>query len=308
MKRPGRLARVLGWALAGATAVVALTWALEHVMPAPYSGYLALVVVGFVVTELIRRRPPQRAERMFRLYCRARERGVDEVRARERLLGRLHRGAKGRQRIRSQVEAAWVGATEKDRVSAAVAVLLAAEGRTLDPAALAGAWDRTRDRFTIPGWEALPREFVESLRSRLPASDLSQLDALAERYRLFHQRFFKQPSALAIDPGVSIVDFARLLASVANHTAKEAPGDAERAYRLSLKLRPDENLAHGGLALLLADTGRTREAAREAALALGVLEAFAQRARDRAPTTEDIHPFKSPARLREALERVVAGA
>jgi len=171
VKRPGRLARILGWGLAGATAVVALTWALEHVMPAPYSGYLALVVVGFVVTELIRRRPPQRAERMFRLYCRARERGVDEVRARERLLGRLHRGAKGRQRIRSQVEAAWVGATEKDRVSAAVAVLLAAEGRTLDPAALAGAWDRTRDRFTIPGWEALPREFVESLRSRLPASE-----------------------------------------------------------------------------------------------------------------------------------------
>jgi len=132
-----------------------------------------------------------------------------------------------------------------------------------------------------------------------------QLDALAERYRLFHQRFFRQPSALAIDPGVSIIDFARLLASVANHTAKEAPGDAERAYRLSLKLRPDENLAHGGLALLLAETGRTREAAREAALALGVLDAFAQRARDRA---EDIYPFKSPVRLREALERVVAGA
>lgn len=277
-------------------------------MPAPYSGYLALVVVGFVVTELIRRQPRQRAERMFRLYCRARERGVDEVTARERLLGRLYRGAEARRRVTSQVEAGWVGATEKDRLSAAVAIVLAAEGKTLDPAALAGAWDRARDRFTIPGWEALPKEFVESLQLRLEAGDLSQLDALAERYRLFHQRFFRQPSALAIDPGESIVDFARLLASVANHTVKEAPGDAERAYRLSLKLRPAENLAHGGLALLLAETGRTREAAREAALALGVLDALAQRARDRAPATEDIHPFKSPARLREALERVVAGA
>ena len=56
------------------------------------------------------------------------------------------------------------------------------------------------------------------------------------------------------------------------------------------------------------ETGRTREAAREAALALVVLDALAQRARERAPTTEDIYPFKSPTQLREALERVVAGA
>ena len=58
----------------------------------------------------------------------------------------------------------------------------------------------------------------------------------------------------------------------------------------------------------MAETGRTREAAREAELALGVLDALARRASERAPTTEDIHPFKSPARLREALERVVAVA
>ena len=78
-----------------------------------------------------------------------RERGVDEVRARERLLGRLHRGAKGRQRVMSQVEAAWVGVTEKDRVSAAVAVLLAIEGRTLDPVASA-ATARESARVVLP--------------------------------------------------------------------------------------------------------------------------------------------------------------
>jgi hypothetical protein len=308
MTRAARLARILSVAAAGALAVVLLTWVLEHLMPAPFSGYFALVVMGLVATELIRRQPRHRAERMFRLYCRARERGADESAARQRVLRRLCRSAMARGRLGPRVEAAWTGATEKDRVIAGVAVLLTGEGKTLDPAALASAWDRVRDRFTIPGWEALPKEFVESLRARLPAGDLSQLDALAERYRLFHQRFFRQPSALAVDPAASVVDFARLLASVANHTAKEAPGDAERAYRLSLKLRPAENLAHAGLALLLAETGRTREAAREAALALGVLDAFAQRASDRAPATEDIYPFKSPAPLREALERVVAGA
>lgn len=300
-----RVLGILGVALAGAMLVVGLTWALEHVMPSPYSSLLAVAIVAVTATEVIKRRPRQRAERMLRRYFAARERGADEATARARLMTRLYRNPEVRARCATRAEAAWTGASEKERVSAGLSVLLAGEGRALGAPALAVLYDWLRDRFTIPGWEALPREFVESLRSRLPAGDLSQLDALAERYRLFHQRFFRQPSALAIDPGVSIIDFARLLASVANHTAKEAPGDAERAYRLSLKLRPDENLAHGGLALLLAETGRTREAAREAALALGVLDAFAQRARDRA---EDIYPFKSPVRLREALERVVAGA
>jgi hypothetical protein len=45
----------------GALAVVALTWVIEHVMPPPYSGYLALIVVALVVTEVIRRQPARRA-------------------------------------------------------------------------------------------------------------------------------------------------------------------------------------------------------------------------------------------------------
>jgi hypothetical protein len=302
-----RVLGILGIALAGAMIVVLLTWALEHVMPPPYSGFLALVIVAVVATEVIRRRPKQRAERMLRRYLAARERGVDEGTARVRLLARFYRSPEARQRLAAQVEATWVGASEKERVSTGIAALLASEGRPLDATALTALYDGVRDRFAIEGWEALPREFVESLRARLEDGDSRQLDALAQKYRLFHQRFFSQPSALAVDPAAKVADFARLLASVGNHIAKEAPGDAERAYRLSLKLRSTENLAHGGLALLLVETGRTREAAREAALALGVLDALARQARERAPTTEDIHPFKSPARLREALERVVAG-
>lgn len=303
-----KVLRILGIALAGAVVVVLLTWALEHVMPPPYSGFLALVIVALVATETIRRRPKQRAERMLRRYLAARERGADEGAARTRLLARFYRSPEVRQHLAAQMEATWAGASEKERVSAGIAALLASEGRALDIPALAALYDGVRDRFTIPGWEALPREFVDSVRARLPDGDPLHLDALAEKYRLFHQRFFSQPSALAVDPAASVADFARLLASVGNHIAKEAPGDAERAYRLSLKLRPDSNLAHGGLALLLAETGRTREAAREAALALGALDALARQANERAPTTEDIYPFKSPARLREALEHVVAGA
>jgi hypothetical protein len=299
---------ILGIALAGAVVVVLLTWALEHVMPPPYSGFLALVIVAVVATEMIRRRPKQRAERMLRRYLAAREHGADEGAARARLLVRFCRSPEVCQHVAAKVETVWVGGAEKERVSAGIAALLASEGRPLDAAAVATLYDGVRDRFTIPGWEALPREFVDSLRARLPDGDPLHLDALAEKYRLFHQRFFSQPSALAVDPAASVADFARLLASVGNHITKEAPGDAERAYRLSLKLRPDANLAHGGLALLLAETGRTREAAREAALALDVLDALARQAKERAPTTEDIYPFKSPARLREALEHVVAGA
>jgi hypothetical protein len=77
--------------------------------------------------------------------------------------------------------------------------------------------------------------------------------------------------------------------------------------RLSLRLRPDDNLAHARLALLLDRTGRNREAAGEARTALTVLDGYTrQAARD--PPVEGISPFRSPIKLREALERVAAGA
>ncbi len=292
----------------GALAVVALTWVIEHVMPPPYSGYLALVTVALVVTEAIRRQPRQRAERMFRLYCRARESGADEAGARARMLGRLFRRTSTRERVTRPVHEAWTGATERDRVIAGVALLLAREGKALDRAGLGAAWDRARDRFTIPGWELLPAEFVGELRGRLDAEALAQLDALVERYGLFRQRFFRQPSALAAASAASVGDFARLLASLGNRVAKEAPADAERAYRISLRLRPEENLAHAGLALLLEARGRSRQAVEEARLAIEVLDAYARHAGERVATAEDIFPFKSPAALREALHRVAAGA
>lgn len=295
--------RILGIGLAGAAAVVVLTWALEHAMEPPYSGYLALCVVGLVVTTLIRRQPTQRASRWLRRYFRARTRG-DEATARERLLA----GVGDRRGIRGLAEAAWRGPSEKERVLGAIAVLLAAEGKRLDTAALSAVYDGVRDAFSIPGWSALPATFVAAVRDRLPESDQRHLDTLVEKYRLFQQRFFQRPSSLGIDEIASATDFARLLASVGNHIAGTEPGDAERAYRLSLRLRPTDNLAHAGLALLLQRTGRQREAIAEARAALGVLDHLAERAAERAPTTEDIHPFKSPKSLREALERLAQGA
>jgi hypothetical protein len=300
----GRPVRIVGIALAGATAVVALTWLFEHAIAPPFSGYLALILVGLAVTHVLRRQPQQQAYRLFFPYFRARERGADEVAARARLLARAGGGPGRADAIARAVTAAWSGPSERERAVAGVAALLAERGRPVGRDVVAAAYDRARDRFTIPGWEALPREFVEAVRGRLDERERGQLEALAEKYRLFQQRFFRRSTSLGADPAASLVDFARLLASLGNRMAAEAPGDAERAYRLSVRLRPEENLAHGGLAILLGRVGRAREAVVEARLALSVLDDYAARAADRDPTPEDISPFRSPKAFREALERL----
>jgi hypothetical protein len=292
--------RPVGFGLVVLVVVVALTWALEHVMPAPYSGYLAAVVVGLIVIQVVKRQPGQRARRAFRIYLKARWRGVDEAAARQRLIARFAAApAAGR-----EVEAAWTGPSERDRVLSGVAVLLDRAAAALGPGGLRSAYDRERDRFPIPGWEALPPEFVDEIRGRLGDQEREQLDALVTTYRIFEQRFFRSPSSLAADTGASRVDFARLLHSLGNRVGPDEPGSAERAYRLSLRLRPEDNLAHAGLALLLERTGRTREAATEARTALAVLDAYARRPHDAPAPVEDISPFKAVASLRSELERV----
>lgn len=299
-----RLPRIAALALVFAAAIAGVTWALERVMPPAFSGFLALILVGLAVTEVVKRQPRQRALRMFRLYLRARERGADEASARASLLARLCPDPARRQRL--QAEAGWTGASEKERVLGGIAPLLARAGRALDASQLADAYDRARDQFTIGGWDALPLEFTQAVRSPLDRSELEQLDDLVERYHLLQQKFFKRPTSLGLDPARSAVEFARLLHSAGNQLAKDTPGDAERAYRLSLRLRPEENLAHAGLAVLLDRAGRAPEAEREATLGLAVLDAYAERAAGRNPTTEDISPFRSPSALREALERISA--
>jgi hypothetical protein len=304
MKNRGSATRVVGIPLAVLAAVVALTWALEHVVPAPYSGYLAAVAVGLVVIQIVKRRPSQRARQAFRIYLKARSRGADEAAARERLIARLAPAGSGRR----DVEAAWAGPSERDRVLAGVAVMMERAAAVLGRDGLRAAYDRERDRFPIPGWEALPPEFVHEVQQRLDDRELQQLDALVARYRIFDQKFFRSPSSLAVDTAASVADFARLLHSLGNHIGKDEPGDAERAYRLSLRLRPDRNLAHGGLALLLERTGRTREAATEAWTALAVLDDYARQPRDGPAPVEDISPFKAVTGLRTELERVTGVA
>jgi hypothetical protein len=301
---PRRLVAVGGAVL---VTVVALTWALEWVVPAPFSGYLAVVVVGLVGLELLKRQPRQQALRMFGIYLRARERGQDEPGARARLVERIARGEAGRQQAARTAQAAWAGRSEKDRVVAGVGALLRERGRALDAEALGTAYDRVRDRVLIPGWDALPREFVEAIEGRLDQAQRGDLDALAGRYQLFEQRFFRGAAGLGRAPEQAVADFARLLGSLANRVAGEHPGDAERAYRLSLALRPDLNLAHAGLALLLARTGRPADGATEARIALDVLDAYARRGPEEEPSPEDV-PYRSPVRLRAVLEEVVRGA
>lgn len=306
MNPSGRLPRLAMMAAVFVGAVVALTWLLERAVPPPYSGYLALVTVGLVTIQIYKRQPGPRAQHLFRIYLRARARGMDEPAARERLLARLAGDEDGRRRAWREIEPLWTGRSEKERVMAGVGALLERLGTRLDGEALSRAYDRVRDRLTISGWEALPAEFVEAVRARLDEGEWTQLDGLVDQYRLFNQRFFRSPSSLTADLTMSVEDFARLLHSLGNRMTKEQPGDAERAYRLSLRLRPDRNLAHAGLALLLEQTGRSREAAREAQRALVVLDEFVQRAQHEPPSTEDISPFKSPTSLRTALERVAA--
>jgi hypothetical protein len=301
---PIRLVYAVALALAALAAVVALTWALEQAIPPPYSGYLALILVGLAATQAFKRRPEQRARRMFRIYLRARERGADESAARAHLLARLYRDTDTRQRVAREIDAMWAGPSETDRVVDGVAALLARTGKAIDAHRLRTAYDRERDRFTIAGWEGLPKPFVDEVMARLDEPARGQLDGLIAKYALFRQKFFRNPTSLAVDPAASSTDFARLLHSMGNRLAAAEPGDAERAYRLSLRLRPDRNLAHAGLALLLERTGRTREAAIEARLGLGVLDDYARRAAAEEPSTEDISPFRSPTGLREALERV----
>lgn len=297
------LPRLLGLAFAAVATVAAVTWALERAIPAPYSGYLAVVVVGLAVIQLYKRQPEPQAQRWFRLYLGARARGRDEAAARAQWLARVRRRAGPE--VAAGVEAAWRGPSEKDRVVAAVGALLGARGHRLDPARLGVLWDRLRDRFMISGWESLPREFVEALHRRLDPRERAGLDDLVDRYRLFEQRFFRHPSTLADDPAAAVADFASLLQSMGNRLGREAAADAERAYRLSLRLRPDDNLAHAGLALLLAQTGRAREAAEEARLALALLDAYARRAEAHPPVAEDISPFRSPEELRRVLAQLL---
>ena len=177
--RPGRLALA---ALAAVGAVLALGWALGHVMPPPYSGYLAFVIVGLVATQLYKHRPAERAGRLFRVYLRARQRGAGEEAARGRL---LEQGGDA---------AAWIGDSERERVIAGVAALLGSRGVALEPAELAARFERERDRFTIPGWGLLPAGFARAVRERLDERERGDLDALMERYAVFRQRFFARPS------------------------------------------------------------------------------------------------------------------
>lgn len=301
MTPPVPLLGALGVAAALAGSVLVLTWTLGHAMPHPYSGLLAAVLTGLGATEVWKRRPPQRALRLLRQYLRRRERGTSEVEAKRWLLARAcHDRAAA-----AEVEAQWSGASEKERVVAGVHALLARIGVSLDRARLDALYDRARDRVIIAEWEALPKTFVDEVRAHLDAPERDQLATLTERYGLLRQKFFESPSALGADPPAAAAQFARLLHSLGNRLAAEQPADAERAYRLSLRLRPAHNLAHAGLALLLDRTGRSREAVGEARAGLAVLDEYARAGARNEVSVEDISPFRSPARLREALDRIV---
>jgi hypothetical protein len=230
MSRAATFARALPLVVGVVAALVVLTWALEQLMPPPYSGYLAAIMVAMIGIEIYKRRPGPRAMRMLRIYLRARARGAAEVDASRHLVSYQTRDEAARHRLVSELGTVWVGASEKKRAIEGVRFLLNREGRRLEAAALAAAYDRVRDQITVPGWDALPQEFVDAVHDRLDERERAQLQTLVARYRLLEQKFFRSPSALGADPAAGLVDFARLLHSMGNRLAKDEPGDAERAY------------------------------------------------------------------------------
>jgi hypothetical protein len=129
---------------------------------------------------------------------------------------------------------------------------------------------------------------------------------LALRLDDFQRVVAARPGFLEADPLAKVVDVARLLHGGSNHLARERPGDAGRVDYLSLCVRPSPDLAHAGLALLVAGTGRGSEAGQEARTVLEVVDGGARPPEGATAPTEDIARSRSPASLRQALAPLLA--
>ena len=122
------------------------------------------------------------------------------------------------------------------------------------------------------GWERVPVEFVEDLKTCLGDVDFESLDELARKYNLFEQNLF-QPETPGLDPENKIFMMSQLFNSLGNKLAQqESLGDAEKAFVVSLKLDPKSNMAHYSLVILYSETGRLAEARIQAKKALEVID------------------------------------
>ncbi len=156
-------------------------------------------------------------------------------------------------------------------------------------------------------WNKLPTTVVAEIKRRLGDDGFYKLDALALKYNIFKQRFFEGMDSLKGDIVLYVEMFGHFLSSMGNQLAEHGHmADAELAFRLSIKLKPDQNPSHASLAFLLFKDRRYHEAAQQARAALAVLEEFDRQVAElETPPPEDVVPPGGSAELSAALREII---
>ena len=105
--------------------------------------------------------------------------------------------------------------------------------------------------FRCRGWDAVPSALNAEIRARL-GPRFAILDRIAKRHNLLKQRLLHRAEFKEAPLDKQLALFAGLLTITGNRIARrgDSPGDAEAAYHCSLRLMPERNPAHVGLANL----------------------------------------------------------
>jgi len=119
---------------------------------------------------------------------------------------------------------------------------------------------------SVGGWERLPINFVQELKSRLGLEKFQTLDSVAKKYKIFDQALFKNPDFFKeeenfefdknpVFDGSSRFDiFAGFLNSLAHQVINHGYfNDGEIILSLSLDIMPKNNVAHVILAILYSE-------------------------------------------------------
>ena len=149
---------------------------------------------------------------------------------------------------------------------------------------------RPTSRATSAGeWESLPTSFVQELKNRLGLEKFKTLDMVAKKYEIFEQALFKNPEIfeeenfesdknLVFDGSSRFDIFAGFLNSLGRQLINQGyTNDGEIVLSLSIDVMPQNNIAHVLRAILYSQNKQTKEAKKEARIALKVIEALERR-------------------------------
>ena len=163
---------------------------------------------------------------------------------------------------------------------------------SLIPRILRRKYQVLKEEASTKGWEHFPGKFVQGLKAILGEGKFDCLTLLAEKYRLFDQDFFAHPETFTdIGNEITALEIACLLTSMGNDLCgRQILDDAEKAYRITLALRPEHFAARAMLAAICYDSDRLSEARTYAREAITDMNSHAERYKD-IPVPEHIaHP------------------